>query len=260
MKIERMWKMSKNQKYQDSIEQRCLDFIKNNMNEKDCFGLSDQQYIELQKWLKIAKPNFNSNKFPDFIFNDGFIEHFAVTSSLEDKKGAKQKRESLVFKNKSEATFLSNLDSSEEDALVSQSSSRPFVQHSHSNIVNSIKKNWVKHIDSYDKNISPPKNGIFLLEYIDFNIETAISRKNEPAEVFDTYRISVDKYLLKWIYKFKEKIDYLILINSLSLSFEVIRIDSIPNLIEGISNVIYAPTVGMESHKYIGVKVKKKDI
>lgn len=252
--------MSKNQKYQDSIEKKCLDLVKNNMNEKDCFGLSDQQYIELQKWLKIAKPNFNSNKFPDFIFNDGFIEHFAVTSSLEDKKGAKQKRESSVFKNKSKTTFFSNLNRSEEGTLLSQSSTRPFVQHSHSNIVNSIKKSWVKHIDSYNKIISPPKNGIFLLEYIDFNIETAISRENEPAEVFETYRISVDKHLLKWIYAFKEKIDYLILINSLSLSIEVIRIDSIPNLIEGISNVWYAPTIGIESHKYIGIKVKKKDI
>ncbi|MFD1173932.1 hypothetical protein [Oceanobacillus picturae] len=250
--------MSKNQEYQNNTEQRCLDLLKNNLNEKDCFGLSNQQYIELQTWLKDANPNQNSNKFPDFIFNDGFIEHFAVTSSLEDKKGAKQKRESLVLKNKSEHTFLSNLDTSEENTLVSRSYSHPFTQHSHSNIVNSIKKNWVKHIDSYEKNISPHTNGVFLLEYIDLNIETAICRENEPAEIFKTYRISVDKDLLKWIYKFKEKVDYFILINSPSLSIEVIRIDSIPNLIEEIPNVMYAPTVGFEAHRYIGIK--RKDI
>lgn len=49
--------------------------------------MSNQQHIELQKWLKAAKPNQNSNEFPDFIFEDGFIEHFAVTSSSEGRKG-----------------------------------------------------------------------------------------------------------------------------------------------------------------------------
>lgn len=88
--------MGKNQKYQDNIEQRCLDFVKHDLNDKDCFWLSNTQYVELKKWLN--KPNFNSNKFPDFVFYNGFIEHFAVTSSIENRKGAKQKRESMVLK------------------------------------------------------------------------------------------------------------------------------------------------------------------
>lgn len=56
------------------------------------FWYVKQQHIELQKWLKAAKPNQNSNEFPDFIFEDGFIEHFAVTSSSEGRKGAKQNK------------------------------------------------------------------------------------------------------------------------------------------------------------------------
>ncbi|RKL65802.1 hypothetical protein CR203_18240 [Salipaludibacillus neizhouensis] len=250
--------MSKNQKYQDNIEQTCLDLVKNKINMKDCFGMSSQQYIELQKWLKDAKPNHNSNEFPDFIFEDGFIEQFAVTSSSERRKGAKQKQESLIFKRESETTFLSNLDKSEEDTLVSKSISRPFEQHTHLNIVNSIKKNWLKHIKSYEKKISPSKHGIFLLDYIDVNIQTAISRENEPAEIFDSYRISADKNLLEWILTFKEKIEYVILSNPYSI--EVIRIDQIHNIIESIPRVTYAPIIGMESHKYIGYKIKKRDI
>lgn len=152
--------MSKNQEYQDDIEQRCLDLVKKNINKKDCFGMSNQQYIELQKWLKDAKPNQNSNEFPDFIFEDGFIEHFGVTSSSEGRKGAKQKQESLILKKKSETTFLSNLDSSEEVTLVSQSFSRSFEQHTHLNIVKSIKKNWLKHIKSYEKKC-PHLNMVF---------------------------------------------------------------------------------------------------
>ncbi|KIL48679.1 hypothetical protein [Jeotgalibacillus campisalis] len=252
--------MSKNQEYQDNIEQRCLDFVKNDMNEKDCFGLSNNQYVELKNWLNESKLNFNNNKFPDFVFNDGFIEHFSVTSSLENRKGAKQKRESTVFKKNSENNFFSNLDNIEEDILLSRSHGRLFEEHTYFNIVNSIKKNWVKHIESYDKNISTSKHGIFLIEYIDINIQTAVARENEPAEIFETYRISVDKHLLNWIYTYKEKIDNLIFVNLLLPSIEVIRIDNIPELIVGISNVIYAPTLGMETHKYVGFKIMKDNI
>lgn len=44
--------------------------------------------------------------------------------------------------------------------------------------------------------MSSSKHGIFLLDYIDINIHTAISRENEPAEIFKSYRISADKKLL----------------------------------------------------------------
>lgn len=254
---ERVCRMSKNQVYQGNIEQRCLDLVKNNINKKDCFGMSNQQYLELQKWLKNAKPNQNSNEFPDFLFEDGFIEHFAVTSSSEGRKGAKQKQKSSVFKKKSETTFLSNLESSEEDTLISQSFSRSFEKHTHLNIVNSIKKNWLKHIRNVKKEF-PSNHSIFLLEYIDFNIHTAISRENKPSDIYESYRISVDKNLLKWVYTFKEKIEYLILVNPLSI--EVIRIDQILNIIKGIPRVTFAPVIGMETHKYIGTKFKKRDI
>lgn len=66
--------------------------------------------------------------------------------------------------------------------------------------------------------------------------------------------------MLNWIYTYKEKIDYLIFVNLLSSSIEVIRIDNIPELIEGISNVMYAPTLGMEAHKYVGFKIRNEDI
>lgn len=246
--------MSRNQEYQGNVEQRCLDFVKNDMKEKDCFGLSNKQYIELRKGLNEARPNFDNNKFPDFVFNDGFIEHFAVTSSLEDKKGAKQTRESSIFKKNSETSFLNNLDSNKEEVLLSHSYGRKFEEHTYSNIANSIKKNWIKHIESYDKNISSSKHGVFLIEYKDINIETAVSRENEKAEIFRTYRISVDKHLLDWVYAYKDKVDYLIFINLISSSIEVVRIDNIPEHLEGIPNVCYAPTVGIESHKYLGFK------
>lgn len=253
--------MSENQKYQDTIEQECLDFVKNDMNEKDGIGLTDEQYIEIREWINEAKPNSSNNKFPDFVLNEGFIEHFAVTSSQEDKKGAKQRRKSRILHNKSKSSFLKELNNSKTDGVVfNYSYSQKFEVHSHFNIMKSIKKNWEKHIESYDKNISTSKKRIFLIEYIDVNLETATSNGNQPIEVFDTYRISVDKQILDWIYIYKDKIDYLIFINRQLKSIEIIRIDNIPEIKEKIPNVWYKPNVGMEVHKFEGVKTKKKGL
>lgn len=258
LEIERACRMNNNQISQDKKEQRCLDFVKKSINEKDCFGVSDQQYVELQKWLKNIKPNQKSNEFPDFLFKDGFIEHFSVTSSADGKKGAKQTKKSVIFKNKNVKNFLSNLDKSEERTLTSSSFMQPFEKHTHSNIIKSVKKHWIRHIKSYEKN-TPFKHSIFLLEYVDFNIETGIIREGKLGEHHHSYRISVDKYLLEWIYQFKSRIDYLILTNSFS-SIEVIRIDQIPNIIKDIPKVIFESNIGFISHKFIGTKTKNEDV
>ena len=251
--------MSENISNQDSIEQNSLDFIKNNLHKEACFGLSDQQFIQLKSWLESAQLNTYSTKFPDIVFDNGFIEHFGVTSSSEDRKGAQQTRESTIFKKNSETSFLNNLDTSEQDELISNSYSRTFEQHSHINIINSIQKNWLKHITSYEKSMISSEHRIFLLQYLDINIQTAITKKNECSKIFDSYRISADKCLLEWIYTFKEKIDYLILINPISFSLEVIKINNIPELLEKEIEVIYAPIIGFESNKFHGVKFLRKD-
>lgn len=169
--------MSENIEKQDSIEQKSLSFVKNNLHKEACFGLSDQQFIQLKRWLESARLNTYSTKFPDILFDNGFIEHFGVTSSSENKKGAQQIRESNIFKKNSEVNFLKNLDNNEQDELVSNSYCRPFEQHSYINIKNSIQKNWLKHIESYDKSMDSFEHRIFLLQYLDANIETAITKK-----------------------------------------------------------------------------------
>lgn len=247
--------MSKNLKKQDKIEQKCLDHIRSKLSKEICYGVSDEKYEELKKWLSDAKPNKNSSEFPDFLFENGFIEHFAVTSSFEGKKGSVQKLESSRLNKNSEKKFLKELEDSEEGGVLNQSYTRLFEEHTHSNIVNSIQKNWKKHIKSYDNYSSPCKHGIFLIEYIDRNIQTAICREDEPADIFESYRISADKYLLKWIYNYKNKIEYLIFINPLSI--EIIKIEQILEIINSIPDVIFAPIIGMESHTYIGGKFNK---
>lgn len=125
---------------QDKREQHCLNLVKEKLNRECCFNLQEKEYIELKAWIKNAHLNKSSTKFPDIIFEDGFIEHFGITSSYEGKKGAQQTRESSNFKKNSETNFLKNLNDSEENVLTSSSFNRPFEQHSHFNIINSVKK------------------------------------------------------------------------------------------------------------------------
>lgn len=103
----------------------------------------------------------------------------------------------------------------------------------------------------------PPR--IFLLEYLDANIQTAVPRKNECAEIYDSYRISADKFLLKWIYDFKDDIDFLILVNLVPYSLEVIKLDTIPEILKEGQEAIYAPVVGFESHKFHGIKFSDRE-
>lgn len=37
--------MSDNQKHQDATEFRALEFVKNNLNSAECYGVSDKQHL-----------------------------------------------------------------------------------------------------------------------------------------------------------------------------------------------------------------------
>lgn len=250
--------MNQNQDYQNKVEQRALEFVRNNLTVQDCFGLSDVDIKNLIALLNKMKANTNSNKFPDFVFKDSFIEHFEVTSSLENRKGSNQKRQSKILKENSQKDFLKQMNDNNLNNLIMSSYNREFEEHSHKYITASFKKNWKTHIKSFEKADSLYKTGIFLIEYKDSVLETAFVRKNELTQIFDTYRITGDKFLLEWIYSYREKIDYLIFINPVVASIEVIKINKIPNIIKKLPEAIHLPTIGFESHKFVGFKTEKK--
>lgn len=54
------------------------------------FGLLENDRDEFETILRVAKPNSDFSCLPDFIFKNGFIEHFQITSSIVTRKGAEQ--------------------------------------------------------------------------------------------------------------------------------------------------------------------------
>ena len=87
-------------------EQRCLNVVIRNLNSEESlkkyFGLLKDDIDEVKDILKNAKPNEKLSEFPDFVFKNGFIEHFQITSSKTNKNGAKQLEELSRFKSKVE--------------------------------------------------------------------------------------------------------------------------------------------------------------
>lgn len=137
-----------------------LSFFLRKYEWKKFFGFSNDEINNFKNLINEVVPNENSSQFPDFIYLDRnvFMEHFSITSSREDRKGSKQLIESKK----------------------------------------SIRKNWTKHIESIKKYNGLKNNEIFMMQYIDNQLQTA-EMYDENSQVFDSYRINVDKKILNWI-------------------------------------------------------------
>lgn len=245
---------------EDKFQKDHVCFV--NPNRYECyFGLEANDCKEFENVLYMAKENQSLSCFPDFVFDHGFIEHFRITSYLETKKGAKYS----IEENELRKTIDPQIDKTKSEwdkihifsAIRSKSWSYtnlypdPFHKdhnsssnpptHSHEFLVSSFKKNWKHHIDSYEQYSGSKQIGIFMVEYsesalvmhenvYDGWIDGMCPGDMRKPEQFNEYRLSRDKTLLRYIYEFKDKIQYVIFWNCSRV--EVIRTQNIPYLIK----------------------------
>lgn len=212
---------------------------------KNYFGLCKEDRNEIEQILRMAKPNTNLNDFPDFVFNKGFIEHFQITSSQINKKGAVHIRKQSDFQRKvgNEIEKLEKKWDTEPSFDKVRSESWIFQNpvHSYDFLIKSFKHNWEHHMKSY-KNYSGEKQvGIFMIEYTEMALAMtedvycdwingmSNGDMREP-EKYKEYRLSRDKTLLEYIYQFRNEIKYIIFINY--SRYEIICTENIPYLIK----------------------------
>lgn len=212
---------------------------------KYCFGLLEQDRIEFENILRIAQPNPNRSVFPDFIFPNGFIEHFQVTSSRESRKGSQHSKQMNQFAEKVEKE-TSEIeqdwnDTPSFDQVRSKSWSTPNPQHSHDFLVHSFQKNWESHLNSLSKYTGNTDIGIFLIEYSDVAlsmvenvyadwIDGMSHGDMREQEKFKCYRLTRDKKLLEYIYQFRDQIQYVIFVYCQGV--EIIKTENIPYLLK----------------------------
>lgn len=229
------------------------------------FGLSEENRSEIEQILRNAKSNVKKSEFPDFIFANGFIEHFQVSSSKVNRKGTEhvKKMSQFVSKVNEETEILkqkwNELPSCDEVRSNQWGMDNP--EHSHGFLVKSFENNWKKHINSLEKYLGKKDIGIFMIEYSDFAlrmeenvykdwIDGMSQGDMRKQEKIHGYRLTRDKVLLDFVFQYKERIKYVIFVYG--DDFEIIRLKNIPYLLKLIpwDYEIYPVTVKNVSSLY----------
>ena len=212
---------------------------------KKCFGLLEAERVEFANIIRTAKPNPASSKFPDFIFDNGFIEHFQITSSKVNRKGATHAKKESEFQRRVE-TEIEKLEgewgkSPSFGRVHSESWEFQNPAHSHEYLMNSFKQNWESHINSSKRFSGEKSIGIFMVEHPEISLAmcenvysswiNGMSQGDmREQEKFKDYRLSRDKELLNYMHAFRDEIKYVIFVNPQRV--EVIRTENIPYLLQ----------------------------
>lgn len=210
---------------------------------KSYFGLLENDREEFESIMRTARANPDASCFPDFIFENGFIEHFQVTSSLVTRKGATHTRKEHEFHH----TIIRETIGIESEWNVTPSFDEvrsklwvfPNPTHSYEYLVSSFKHNWENHLKSFEKYTGSKRIGVFMVEYPEFAlamcedvyhgwIDGMANGDMREEEKFKEYRLSRDKKLLEYIYQFRKTIKYVVFVNC--NRFEVICTENIPYL------------------------------
>ncbi|MBZ3640679.1 hypothetical protein ITX49_05775 [Enterococcus casseliflavus] len=225
--------MHKNESNQIQHEMNCLNRVINEMSFESLYGFSEESYDLFMNEIKSANLNQQNNDFPDLITNNGFIEHFQVTSSPENKKGSLHKIKEITQKKNHEKKLN---DLARDDNVVS--TVLDYHSHSYHSLKQSFKKNFEKHFKRIQSYSGIKDTGIFLIEYddlgalsmgeiIDFNFEEGIfigDIKIEP-ETFHNYRLSRDKFLLEYLADYSEDIKFVIFLSEKIEIFDTNKIN-----------------------------------
>ncbi len=239
-------------------EQNCFDLVKQKLNNDIYFAMSFEDEEIIKKAFSKANANPILSQFPDFIFDDGFIEHFQVTSSYETKrKGSNMEIEKSVISREFQKKEVEASQNTVEGQITFQSiATEPFIHktHSYANFQKSFEENFDSHIDSLNKYTGNIDHKIFMIEYSDSVLRMAkkypkdILQKVSYGDLFvrenPTYRISRDINILKCIYDKRELIDYVIFVNDSDINHVRIDIINSRNALE-ITKLLYG---GYEVH------------
>lgn len=210
-------------------EQCCLDTVKSILKtKKNCLGCLDENDSLLEN-INLATANKQASKFPDFIFEGGFIEHFQVSASKETGKGSSFKQEESKFKIQTEKACQENQQEWMNkpfypNTITTIPHELIFDENSYEYFVDSFKRNFEKHIESLKKYDGQKQEGIFLIEQTDAMIFVT---GTYPVV---SYSLFFDKDLLEYIYGFKDILQYIVFTDGKYL--DLIKISRIPPIIQ----------------------------
>ena len=215
-------------------EQLCLDSVRKILRTKNCKNYLDEDAVIIENILT-AQENEQANNFPDFICQNGFIEHFQVSASGETKKGFLYKQEESCFERQSNESidnkkveYLNSIFKS--NTLITYESTLQYDKNRYENYVKCFKKNFESHIDSLKKYDGSKDNGAFLIEQVDGNLFV------DEAAPYMPYSLSIDKKLLQYVYQYRDFLTYVLFTNGERC--EIIKLSLIPKILSKVKDGI----------------------
>jgi len=220
-------------------EQCCLTCVRKTIQSDRDLGLTDDEVREVAALVEQAEPNPDANKFPDFISPAGFIEHFQITSSNDNRKGSTHERGQAEFHRewgRKEAEFMESV-SVIPGEVESLQEVRPYPEHSYKNLVTSFQKHWVDHIDSLRSSDWRGKTGAFMVQYTDWALEQSLydssylnrTPTSHVSEYYPDFHLDKDRALLNFILGYVEEVRYVFYVGLCTT--EIISVKSIPEVV-----------------------------
>ena len=215
--------------------------------EQIFFGMSEDDIVHFENLLRLVKPNSAPSEFPDFTSDRGFVEHFQVSSSeITKRAGALHKKEYAEFQkvaNQKERQLMDEMNEHPESGKI-ETLTQVFTypRHSYEYFCTSFKKTWEHHAESLDQYGGGKDMAAFMIEYQEHTLhmcedfsELKLKEKISYGDLFkgerySYYRLSRDKNLLNYIYGYKGKIDYVVMVTDDELP-EIIKVENIPELL-----------------------------
>ena len=247
--------------------------------EQIFFGMSEDDIVHVENLLRLVKPNSAPSEFPDFTSDRGFVEHFQVSSSeITKRAGALHKKEYAEFQkvaNQKERQLMDEMNEHPESGKI-ETLTQVFTypRHSYEYFCTSFKKTWEHHAESLDQYGGCKDMAAFMIEYQEHTLhmcedfsELKLKEKISYGDLFkgerySYYRLSRDKNLLNYIYGYKGKIDYVVMVTDDELP-EIIKVENIPELLKlNPHGFLIESTMCMSEMRYfsgMSVHIDKKD-
>lgn len=220
-------------------EKRCLDEVKRqcNQNKVHYHELTEEEQKQLNILISTAQDtDGKTTTFPDFIGENGWIEHFKVSSSKHNRKGSESIRQ---IANANRAIKKQIETSIGEEPLIHPFSSSFYSGGSSlGNYHESLENNWEKHYQSYLKEQEKLKGleiSVFMIESDDNYLKVAqfddmregiIQRGNTELP----FEIIYDRTILEYILQYAPYIKYVIFKSNFITS--VIKTTTIPQILD----------------------------
>ena len=221
-------------------ESRCLGWVREHLYGPETrFFCRDRR--KAVRMLEGAKPNDAPSQFPDFVFEDGFIEHFQITASQDTRKGSDHQRARSEFKRdmgyllEEQKQELEQAEPPKQHRVTVISCDMKSPKYSYEMYQKAFRKHWEHHIHSLESYTGPRENGIFLVEY-----QGALLKIVRHGQFVDFYQLHIDAAMLRYMEAYRDRLSYVVFVDNRHC--EVIELQQIPDLIERVpGNISFEP-------------------